>query len=47
MDQIAAINNDDLLSMADPRNSQQLFERVSSMTGKELEDFTRKDVMED
>ena len=45
MDQIAAIGNDDLLSMADPRNSQQLFERVSSLTGKELEDFTRKDVM--
>ena len=45
MDQIAAINNDDLLSMADPRNSEQLFQRVSAMTGKELEDFTRKDVM--
>lgn len=45
MDQIAAINNDDLLSMADPRNSQQLFQRVSEITGKELEDFTRKDVM--
>ena len=45
MDQIAAINNDDLLSMADPRNSEQLFQRVSEMTGKELEDFTRKDVM--
>jgi hypothetical protein len=45
MDQIAAINNDDLLSMADPRNSQQLFQRVSEITGKELEDFTRKDVI--
>ena len=45
MDQIAAINNDDLLSMADPRNSEQLFQRVSEISGKELEDFTRKDVM--
>ena len=44
-DQLAGIPNSELISMADPRNSEQLFRRVSEITGKELEDFTRADVL--
>ena len=45
MDQIAGFSNSKVISLANPANSQLLFERVSAMTGKELEDFSRGDVI--
>ena len=44
-DQFEALDNNDLLSMAYPDNSPELFRRVQLLTGKEFEQFTRADVL--
>jgi hypothetical protein len=45
IEQFEAFPNSQLLSLAHPDNSEQLFQKVSVMTGKDFDEFTRKDVL--
>lgn len=45
VEQFEAFPNNQLLSLAHPDNSEQLFQKVSVMTGKDFDEFTRKDVL--
>ena len=46
MDQIAAINNENLIDAGHPRKAASCYlSACAEITGKEFEEFTRKDVM--
>ena len=44
-EQVARLDNENLIALASPQSSELLYRRVQELTGKEFEEFTRQDVL--